>query len=477
MPHDGNATFIEVPQTPRSKRRLDDSNDEDTVDRLPLMEDTGYQKMADSSLLEPGGLRSLAGSPFSARGRLSPAHMRAFSPAPPEYQEKPWKLSLSQAWGRFWGRNRGVILVASAQLFGALMNMSARLLELEGDGMHPFQILFARMSITTMLSCMYMYYTKVPHFPFGPKGVRILLAARGVTGFFGIFGLWMSMMYLSLAEATVISFLAPCVAGYICHLILKDPFTRKEQMASFIALGGVVLIARPTSLFGGSESESTTGPVEAPGNVTQTMPHLGDEPTPAERLWAIGLALIGVLGASGAYTFIRWIGKRAHPLISVTYFSVWCTIVSTTVLLAAPLLDIWPNVRFGLPASLYQWALLLSLGLCGFIMQFMLTSGLGGEKSNRATAMVYTHMLFAAGFDKWIFGHEMGVVSLIGCGMIVGSALWAVLSKKQAEQKPNADVEMSATALRVEEGVPMLGSLGEGEDEEDEEDIQLEMVR
>jgi drug/metabolite transporter (DMT)-like permease len=56
--------------------------------------------------------------------------------------------------------------------------------------------------------------------------------------------MWYSMMYLPLAEATVITFLAPSVAGYLCHLVLKDPFTRKEQLGSFVALAGVILIAQ-----------------------------------------------------------------------------------------------------------------------------------------------------------------------------------------------------------------------------------------
>lgn len=82
----------------------------------------------------------------------------------------------------FWSRNRGVILVAVAQLFGALMNLAARLLEIEG-GMHPLQILFARMSMTTVLSCLYMWRNKVPDFPLGAKGIRGVLVVRGVSGF------------------------------------------------------------------------------------------------------------------------------------------------------------------------------------------------------------------------------------------------------------------------------------------------------
>jgi hypothetical protein len=68
------------------------------------------------------------------------------------------------------------------------MNVTTRLLEIEGnkgEGLHPFQILFARMSITVVLASAWMYYKKTPHFPLGKPEVRWLLAARGFGGFFG----------------------------------------------------------------------------------------------------------------------------------------------------------------------------------------------------------------------------------------------------------------------------------------------------
>ncbi|KAK4122849.1 hypothetical protein N657DRAFT_575077 [Parathielavia appendiculata] len=363
------------------------------------------------------------------------------------------------------------------------MNLAARLLELEGE-MHPLQILFARMSMTTILSLLYMWRNKVPDFPLGAKGIRGVLVIRGVSGFFGIYGMWYSMMYLPLAEATVITFLAPMLAGYICHILLKDPFTRKEQLASVIALAGVVLIARPTSLFG--TTSSTNDPIVSHTETNSTTPgtrpstNPADEPTPAQRLVAILVALLGVLGAAGAYTTIRYIGKRAHALITVTYFSVWSTLVSTACLILFPLLNIGqdqpPRVNFAglLPSSAYEWFLLLSLGVCGFVMQFMMTAGIGGEKSNRATAMVYTHMLFAAGFDRWVFGHQMGVVSLVGCGLIVGSALWAALGKKQGsgQGRKEGDVERGerdGDGMGSEEGMPMLDGVGVDREEEVED--------
>jgi drug/metabolite transporter (DMT)-like permease len=343
--------------------------------------------------------------------------------------------------------------------------------------MNPLQILFARMSLTTLFSCIYAYKTHVPDFPLGPKirEVRILLMVRGFSGFFGIFGMWYSMQYLPLAEATVITFMAPCVAGYICHVLLHDPFTRKEQIASLLALVGVVFIARPTSLFPSAGGEGTAAPVtgvETVYNGTESAhhPQTAEEATPAQRLMAIGVALTGVMGAAGAFTTIRWIGNRAHALVSVNYFSVWSMIVCVVVLTLAPILDIGqPELHFVLPASVRQWFLLIALGISGFVMQVMLTSGIAGEKSNRATAMVYTHMLFAAGFDRFVFGHEMGVLSLIGCGLIIGSALWAVLTKKE-EVKRVSDRE--AAGMDEVEGVPMLRA-----DVEEEENIPLERVR
>lgn len=448
----------------------------------PKHDDFHYAKLT-NGLLDPEAFRSLTASPYSEHsGRSSsPFSIRASSPIP-YTPPQTWKSRTLVSGRSFWRRNRGVILVAVAQFFGAVMNLSARLLELDGRGMNPFQILFARMSLTTLFSCIYAFRTGVPDFPLGPKNreVRLLLLARGFSGFFGIFGMWFSMMYLPLAEATVITFLAPCVAGYICHVLLHDPYTRKEQIASLLALVGVVFIARPASLFGfggggdGGGAAPITG-VEMVNNATQVEQHhpqTAEEATPAQRLMAIGVALVGVMGAAGAFTTIRWIGNRAHALVSVNYFSVWSMMVCVAVLSLAPVLDVGqPELRFVLPASPRQWFLLVALGVAGFVMQVMLTSGIAGEKSNRATAMVYTHMLFAAGFDRYVFGHEMGALSLIGCGLIIGSALWAVLTKKEETGKVRDRERGDMEGLTAQEGVPML----RGEAEE-EESIPLERV-
>lgn len=153
-----------------------------------------------------------------------------------------------------------------------------------------------------------------------------------------------------------------------------------EQIAAYVSLFGVVLIARPVSLFASlSHTKDTVPPASGDSDMASILTNTStptnsttdtgnrfassyDSVTPAQRAAAVGIAMLGVIGAAGAYTTIRWIGKRAHPLISVNYFAVWCTLVSTVMMFALP------DIGFLLPQSLVDFAYLVFLGLCGFIM-------------------------------------------------------------------------------------------------------------
>jgi hypothetical protein len=89
-----------------------------------------------------------------------------------------------------WRNNKGVFLILLAQATGSTMDAIVRFLQQGGHGMHPFQVIFARMSITALLSTLYMWYTKVPDFPLGAPAVRGWLILRALAGFFGLFCLY-----------------------------------------------------------------------------------------------------------------------------------------------------------------------------------------------------------------------------------------------------------------------------------------------
>ncbi|PLB35902.1 DMT family transporter [Aspergillus candidus] len=344
-----------------------------------------------------------------------------------------------------------MVLVMLSQFFGASMNVMTQVLEWKGkngEGLHPFQILFARMSITVVVSYLYMWYAGVPH-PFGTRPVFGLLMLRAAGGFWGVYGLYYSVQYLALSEATVLTFLAPILSCYACSFFIpNETFTWKQQLAGLVSLGGVVLIARPFS--------AASPPQTPPAGPGIENSHRGSE---ADHVAATIMALVGVMGASCAYTAIRMIGQRCHPLVSVTYFSSFTTVVSLVAMLTLP------SVPLELPGTPMEWSLLVGLGVCGFLLQFLLTAGLAyvppsrasekttGEEGDanvdesddddsprersttssgsRATSMLYTQMVFAVLYDKMVWGSTLSIVSWIGSGLIIGSALYVAVARER----------------------------------------------
>ena len=146
-------------------------------------------KAGQNGVLDQEGSRRPLISPNSAVGRgVSPYHQ------PSRSSPKTWRAFFWE----IWHQNEGCFLVMFSQVFGALMNVTARLLEVEGDGMNPFQLLFIRQGLTAILCTGWMWYSRVPDFLLGSKSVRWLLVVRSITGFFGIFGMYCELQLLSL---------------------------------------------------------------------------------------------------------------------------------------------------------------------------------------------------------------------------------------------------------------------------------------
>jgi hypothetical protein len=187
--------YSPLPQTSTSKPTLDDDLLE-SLQNIPSNFDLALNggtnrtflspnmaKSGGPGLLDPETFRRLSISTISSMG---PSRGVSPYPRPTGTETRTWKNSFQ----RFWYRYQGLLLVAISQLFGALMTVATRLLELEGDGMHPFQVLFVRMLFTLVFCCAWMWYANIPEFPLGAKGIRWLLVARGLTGFFGIYGMY-----------------------------------------------------------------------------------------------------------------------------------------------------------------------------------------------------------------------------------------------------------------------------------------------
>lgn len=311
----------------------------------------------------------------------------------------------------------GLFILFLSQLFNTVMITTCKLLIIDKDfetPIHPLQILFVRMAITYVCCILYMVVTRsVPDAPFGKPEIRKWLFLRGTVGFMGVFGMYFSLLYLSVSDAVAITFLIPLVTAFLAWMILRERYTILEAICSLISLGGVVLIAKPNFIFG-AEADKETDPND-----------MNESSSTEQRVLATIVGLIGVLGASSVYIILRKIGNLAHPLISVSYFALSTVIVTTTAI------SVIPSISFTIPQNSYQWTLFIIIGIAGFLYQFALTAGVQRVKASKASLVIYTQMIFAILGDLIILHHLPSFLSILGIVIIIGSTL-VVLRYKPA---------------------------------------------
>ncbi|KAI0198661.1 DUF6-domain-containing protein [Astrocystis sublimbata] len=403
---------------------------------------------------------SATASGTAAAGRPTSPHIHTRTDATREDEEtiashgqdREGTMSWRQRASEFYERNFGLLLVFLAQTFGSVMNTAAKLLTSKDspNQFHALHIIFVRMLATTILGSLYMWYQRVPDFPLGKRAMVPLLIMRGSAGFVGLFGLYYSLSYLEISDATAISFLTPTFTALLCYAWLREPYRFQEAFSGILSLVGVLLIARPAFIFGGAEPENddagATGSAFAflaDGVVVQN----GVGSSSPQRTLAVLCSIMGTFAAATAYSTIRVIGKRVHSLISVNYFAVLSTVGS------AVIIAVHPDLEFILPKGVLQWTLLIIIGVAGFLLQFLLTEGLQREKGGRATNMTYFQMVLALIIERVIWGTTPALLSYAGSVLIIGAAIWLSLQKPKKEEVK----EREERSTVVDEETTLLG--------------------
>jgi drug/metabolite transporter (DMT)-like permease len=265
--------------------------------------------------------------------------------------------------------------------YGAFwFSLMSLLVKTAGQGLPSQQVVLVRGVITLVLS-----YAMVRHARVSPWGKnRKLLIARGVFGFGGLSLFYFSLVHLPLADASVIQYTNPVFTALLAALLLRERTGVMEALALVVCLAGVVLIARPSFLFGGDAR----------------LPPL-----------YVGLALVGAFCSACAYVTIRKLTGE-HPLVIVFYLPV-ITVVGT-IPLVGPVI-VWPTPL--------EWLVLAGVGVTTQVAQVYMTRGLQLEPAARATAVGYLQIVFAGVWGALFFAEYPDAWGLTGTGLIIGATL------------------------------------------------------
>jgi drug/metabolite transporter (DMT)-like permease len=251
------------------------------------------------------------------------------------------------------------------------------------------QIVFARAAITLLLAGAVLRRAGLS--PFGSRS-RLLLV-RGLVGASALICFYVAVVHLPLAEATVIHQTAPLFTAVFAAWFLRERVSARVVTALVIAFAGVVLIARPSWLFG-----------RPPGALA-----------PAPDTWVHALvALLGAVLSAIAYVTVRRLGRTDDARVVVFHLPL------VTLTIAAPFalpVWVWPDA--------VGWLWLVGIGVSTQFAQLALTRGLAREAAGRATAVGYLQVAFATVFGAVVFGAWPDGWSWTGMVMIVASLLVA----------------------------------------------------
>jgi drug/metabolite transporter (DMT)-like permease len=267
-------------------------------------------------------------------------------------------------------------MAASALCF-SLMSLFVKL---AGARLPTMEVVFGRSLF--MAAVTLALVRREGHAPLGWN--RPLLLTRAVVGTASLSLLYFALPRIPLGDATAIFFMAPIWTALAAVPVLGERTARVVAVGMGASLVGVVLIAKPSVLFG------RAGALDGP---------------------AVAAALASSMLSGFVYAVVRKLRETDAPNVIILYLS------AVGVAASLPFAGgwVWPEGA--------EWLWLLGAGAVTLLGQIALTRGLHLEKAGRAVSVGYLQVVFAFGWGALFLGHLPDAWSLLGAALIVGSVL------------------------------------------------------
>jgi drug/metabolite transporter (DMT)-like permease len=203
----------------------------------------------------------------------------------------------------------------------------------------------------------------------------VIIFCAGVT-------FWAGLMYLPLADCTVITFVAPLLVTILSVFLLGEKFGFHRWGSVIIGLLGVIFVIRPG----------------------MGIAH-----------WAMLLPLFSALFYATILITTRVLGQRENVLTTQFYTSVGGLILSSVMVLF-----------FWKTPSPMQWLLLMWLGLLGAVGHFFMIKAFEKAPASLLAPFNYASLIWATLLGFFLFGDLPDAWTIFGAAIIISSGLYLV---------------------------------------------------
>lgn len=272
---------------------------------------------------------------------------------------------------------KAVIYMLISVVGFALMNLTVKYL----DRLPATELVLFRSIVSLVLSLYFIRRRKLS--PWGNQ--KNYLIGRGIAGVTALSLFFYTLQKLPLGSAITLQYLSPVFTALFGIFILKEKVKWWQWLFFAISFAGIAIIK---------------------GFDSQISP----------LLFVLGIS--SSIFAGLAYNFIRKVKNTDHPLVVVFYFP----------LIATPVMAIISAFHWVSPIG-WEWALLLLMGLLTQIAQVNMTKALQLVEANEITAFKYLGVVFALGFDYFLFGYTYNWAVLVGMVLVISGVIFNIFLK------------------------------------------------
>ncbi|WGK57662.1 DMT family transporter [Pantoea sp. SS70] len=218
---------------------------------------------------------------------------------------------------------------------------------------------------------------------------------RGFSGTGGMYFNYLALVYISLADATALSYAAPLFTVILAAMLLKERVRVSRWVAVVVGLSGILIML--------SSSLSTSGALFSHGasNATTSI--------------GVACALLAALCSATSNVQIRFLNGIEKPGAIVFYFSLMTTVIG----LATALFG-WSK------PSAIQLLLLVGCGLFGGLAQILVTLSLRYADASLLAPFDYTTLVWSMLIGYLFLNSLPGSTTLLGASIVALAGIFAV---------------------------------------------------